>query len=378
MLTSKSPRDVAMVALAAGKEAFSDYSHVYSPQKFTQPQLFACLVLKEFEKKDYRGIRQLLIDCPDLQQIIGLASVPHYTTLQKASRRLLKQDRVRVLLNETVRRIRRRKKRVKHAAVDSSGFDAHHASRYFIWRRDNRKEQEKRLKKRVGYRRYGKLMLIVCCVTHAILAAIASAGPTPDIDQLDGVLNELPRSQTVLHLVADAGFDSAYNHRLLREEHGIRSTIPPEHGRPSKDPTALPSDRYRRLMKTRFNKPAYNKRSQVETVFSMLKRNFGSALRARSYWGRNRDLYLRVLTHNIALALMRVFYRAGVTPYLLSLRLLLTNSGKESGSPLVNAESAAEFNKQSVRCIISPDGIAHLAGRPTRASSMTRVRGREP
>jgi hypothetical protein len=42
----------------------------------------------------------------------------------------------------------------------------------------------------------------------------------------------------------------------------------------------------------------------------MLKRNFGSALRARSHWGRNRDMYLRVLTHNIALALMRVFYRA--------------------------------------------------------------------
>ena len=41
MLTSKSPRDVAIVALAAGKEAFSDYSHIYSPKKFTQPQLFA-------------------------------------------------------------------------------------------------------------------------------------------------------------------------------------------------------------------------------------------------------------------------------------------------------------------------------------------------
>ena len=47
MLTSKSPRTVAMVALAAGKEAFSDYSHKFSPKKFTRPQLFACLVLKE-------------------------------------------------------------------------------------------------------------------------------------------------------------------------------------------------------------------------------------------------------------------------------------------------------------------------------------------
>ena len=302
-----------MVALAAGKEAFSDYSHLYSPKKFTQPQLFACLVLKEFEKKDYRGLRQLLIDCSDLRDAIGLASVPHYTTLQKASRRLLRQDRVRTLLGDTVQRVRGRRKRVQHAAADSSGFDAHHASRYFIWRRDSRKDDEKR-PKRVSYRKYGKLMLIVCCATHAILAAVASAGPTPDIDQLDGVVDRLPRSQTVLRLVADAGFDSAYNHWLLRDYHGIRSTIPPEHGRPPKDPATPPSDKYRRLMKTRFNQKAYSQRPQAETVFSMLKRNFGSALRARSHWGRCRDLYLRVLTHNIALALLWVFYRADTSP----------------------------------------------------------------
>jgi len=305
-----------MVALAAGKEAFSDYSHLYSPHKFTQPQLFACLVLKEFEKKDYRGVCRLLEDCDDLRQAIGLRLVPHFTTLQKASRRLLKAAGVRRLLDGTVRRIRRGT-HVRHAAVDSSGFDVHHASRYFILRtKANQKGKEP--KKRVSYKRYGKLMLIVCCLTHAILAAVPSAGPTPDIDQLDGVLAELPRSVTVHHLVADAGFDSAYNHQLLREEHGIRSTIPPKAGRPPKDPRALPPDPYRRLMKTRFNTKAYRHRPQVETVFSMLKRNFGSALRGRSHWSRCRDLYLRAITHNVALALLWVFYRASPSPFLFS------------------------------------------------------------
>jgi hypothetical protein len=326
MLTSKSPRKVAMVALAAGKEAFSDYSHLYSPKKFTQPQLFACLVLKEFEKKDYRGVRQLLIDCSDLRQALELATVPHYTTLQKASRRLLKQKRIPRLLAETVKRIRRGKRRrqskaIAHGAVDSSGFDAHHASRYFIYR-TKANEKGKAPKKRHQYKHYGKLMTIICCASHAILAAVASAGPTPDIDQLDGVLEQLPRVQGIddfpgiVHMVADAGFDSAHNHRLLREQHGMRSTIPPEHGRPPKDPAALPNDPYRRLMKTRFNQKAYKHRVQAETVFSMLKRNLGSALRGRSHQSRRRDLFLRVLTHNIALALLRVFYRALLTPYL--------------------------------------------------------------
>jgi len=295
-----------MVALAAGKEAFSDYSHKYSPKKFTQPQLFACLVLKEFEKKDYRGVVQLLQDWQELRQAIGLRSVPHFTTLQKASRRLLKLKHVRTLLKQTIRRIHQRRKNVPYAAADSSGFEAHHASRYFIWRRDNQNQQkdaENRPKKRASYKRYGKLMLVVDCATHAILAAVASEGPTPDIDQLDEILGELPTDAVRLrHMVLDAGFDSAHNHRLLREQYDIRSTIPPLYGRPSKDPGSLPRDKYRRLMKTRFNVRAYRKRAQVETVFSMLKRNFGSALRARSRPGRRRDLRLRVLTHNLALA----------------------------------------------------------------------------
>jgi hypothetical protein len=117
-----------MVALAAGKEAFRDYSHKFSPKKFTQPQLFACLVLKEFEKKDYRGVSQLLIDCSDLQAAIELKVVPHFSTLHKACRRLLKLDRARRLVNETVRRILGRARNVPYAAVDSSGFDVQHAS----------------------------------------------------------------------------------------------------------------------------------------------------------------------------------------------------------------------------------------------------------
>jgi hypothetical protein len=305
---------VAMVALAAGKEALCDYSHHYSPHKFTQPQLFACLVLKEFEKKDYRGVAQLLADWPELREVIGLRFVPHFTTLQKASRRLLKQKHFRRLLHTTVRFIHKRRGSVAYAAGDSSGFDAHHASRYFIWRRDNQKEKPKRPKKQVSYKRFGKLMVIVSCASHAILAAVASQGPTPDIDQLDSIMAEIPASLNIRHMLLDAGFDSAHNHTLLREELGILSTIPPEHGRPAKDPNALPSNQYRRLMKHRFRhgRPkVYRKRAQAETVFSMLKRNLGAALRAKTVQGRCRDLLLRVLTHNIALALLQVFYRAG-------------------------------------------------------------------
>ncbi len=132
----------------------------------------------------------------------------------------------------------KRRRNVPYAAGDSSGFDARHASRYYIHRRDGDKSDPNRPKKRVSYHRYGKLMLIICCMSHAILGMVASEGPTPDIDQLDGVLAEIKADVSVKHMVLDAGFDSAHNHQLLREGYSILSTIPPAHGRPFKNPRA--------------------------------------------------------------------------------------------------------------------------------------------
>jgi hypothetical protein len=91
MKTSKSPRKVLQVAYATGQNVLRPYAHRFSPRKFTQPQLFACLVLKEFLKLDYRGVQQLLLDAPDLRAAIELTQVPHWTTLQKAADRLLKK-----------------------------------------------------------------------------------------------------------------------------------------------------------------------------------------------------------------------------------------------------------------------------------------------
>jgi hypothetical protein len=45
----------------------------------------------------------------------------------------------------------------------------------------------------------------------------------------------------------------------------------------------------------------YGQRAQAETTNSMLKRNLGDALRARSPRARREEQLLRVLVHNIAL-----------------------------------------------------------------------------
>jgi len=80
---------VILAALAVAERSLPVYSHRCSPKKFTQHQLFACLVLKSFLKTDYRGVVAHLADCPSLVEVLGLPAIPHYTTLQKAARRLL-------------------------------------------------------------------------------------------------------------------------------------------------------------------------------------------------------------------------------------------------------------------------------------------------
>jgi hypothetical protein len=126
-ITSKSPRKVALVAWAVAKEALPAYSHRFSPRRFTQHQLFVCLVLKAFYKADYRGIAAILADSPELCASFELAKIPHYTTIQKASTRLLKKSNAQSLLTRTIHRAVRQnilKKRIRLGAIDGMGFEA--------------------------------------------------------------------------------------------------------------------------------------------------------------------------------------------------------------------------------------------------------------
>ena len=310
--TSKSPKAVARAAYAVAQGALPVHSHKFSPKRFTQPQLFVCLVLKVFYKTDYRGIVAILQDSPDLCKAFGLARVPHFTTLQKASKRLLRLRLANAILHRSVKTFRKSKK-ITLAAVDSTGLEARHISRYFVRRR---RSKQLETHENTYYRRWPKLAITCDCRNHLILSAITTRGPSVDINQFEKTLTPAIRCYTIKHILADAGYDSESNHRFARETHNIRSTIPPKHGRPTTKPFR---GKYHRLMQRRFNRKSYGQRWQVETVFSMIKRNQGDVLRARTYWSQNREMLLKVLTHNIGIILFanELFYRASAVHFLI-------------------------------------------------------------
>ena len=271
----------------------------------------ACLVLKEFLRLDYRGFAEHLADHPDLAGLIGLKVIPHYTTFQKAAARLLKASPARVTFDAVLARALKdkvRKRRVPLAAVDGTGMESRHVSRYYVKRRSKAGTGTQE----TTYSKYPKVVLVTDCQTHLVLAAVPGRGPSSDLVLFEAALKQAVGRARIGTLLADADFDGEWVHEHVRS-YGIRTLIPPERGRPSDKP---PAGKWRRRMKQRFDKTKYGQRWQTETVNSMIKRRLGSALRARSYWSQCREIILRVITHNVMIVIrVRVFYRADATPF---------------------------------------------------------------
>ncbi|MEM9348397.1 MAG: transposase [Planctomycetota bacterium] len=298
-LTSKSPRTVACVALEVGRRTLPEYAHRFAPKTFTQPQLFACLVLKAFFRTDYRGIEQLLNDLPELRRVLGLSRVPDHSTLHKAAGRLFGKALTERALDTAVRLMMRGNDRIDRLAIDSSGFEARHVSRYFV-RRRKRCFKTTNLYHTMTYRRWPKLAVSVDCDTHLVVSLATMRGPNSDIRHIERVIESAWRGWEVGKVYADAGYDGEWVHQWLREDLGAMSLIPAKIGRPTSKP---PSGRYRRWMSEHLGETDYGQRWQVETVFSMIKRNLGDAVNATGYWSQSRSLHLLAVTHNIMILL---------------------------------------------------------------------------
>ncbi len=295
MKTTKSPNDVAFVAYTVAKRSLPAYRHSKSPKKFTQHQLAAILILREFFKTDYRGIEAILKDSTELRKILELKyGVPHFSTIQKAAHRIKKKELDALFAGflEVAVGTKFMPEHIRLSAIDGTGFETHHISSYFVRRRAR---GEKNLYQTTTYTRYPKAGIVADCRTHCVLAVVPGRGAGPDIKHFKTAVIEAEKNVHLTVLLADAGYDAESSHVFAREQ-GIRTIIPARIGRPS---SSLPKGKWRKVMATRLNKKLYGQRWHVETVHSMVKRLLGSALRARTYWSQCRELMFRFLTHNV-------------------------------------------------------------------------------
>jgi hypothetical protein len=308
MLTCKSPRKVMCVAYRLAKECLADHRSKFSRKDFTLPQLFACLVVREHQNKSYRGVEALLRDSEHWCKQIGMRRVPDHNTLCRAARMLRVESHIERLLGRVIRWAALSKILGLTCAIDSTIYDTHHCSRHYEQRCRHRASRDKKtanFRRSRSARRSPKLSLSIDTATHLIVAARVRTGMACDAPDFIPLLHQSkrrwPRLQAAL---ADAGFDSHENHRIARRQLKVHTLIKTGCGRPSAKP---PASWYRRSMRKKLNgsqkgKP-YSQRAQAETVNSMMKRNLGDHLRARTPEGRRFEQMLRVITHNISLLL---------------------------------------------------------------------------
>lgn len=294
------------VAYELARGALPRYSNKFSRHDFTLPQLFACLVVKEHQRKTYRGTEALLRDAEHWCRDIGMRKVPDHNTLCNAFHALNLRQRCGKLLDRLTRWFSIARQLGSVIAIDSSIYDSRYRSRHYEQRCRHDATQHKssaNQRRSRSAKRSPKLSISVCTRSHLILSGRARIGMGSDAPDFEPLLYDAwrrhPRLRTVL---ADAGYDSENNHRLARCDMNVRSLIKTGIGRPSEK---MPSGYYRRLMKKRLKGSqkgkTYGQRAQAETVNSMLKRNLGDALRSRSPKARHAEQLLRILTHNIAL-----------------------------------------------------------------------------
>ena len=148
-------------------------------------------MLKEFLRLDYRGFAEHLMDHPDVAGQIGLKTVPHFTTFQKAARRLLLAAPARKLFDSVLERALRdgvRKRRVPLAAVDGTGWESRHTSRSYVKRRSRSGDRDPI----TTYAKFPKVVFVVDCTSHMILAAVPGRGPGSDLVQFDAAWTSRP------------------------------------------------------------------------------------------------------------------------------------------------------------------------------------------
>ena len=287
---------VARQALAVATKALRPYAHRFSPKMFTQPQLFACLVLKTFFKTDYRGLARYLQDLPDLRRPSASRRAPLHHPAEGQPAPAAPAPRPPPV--------------PRHHPPLPRAPPPGPAGRLRLHRPGLRPRQ---LLLRPPPQRRRKAMADRHLQPLRQAGSWPSTGQPPDAGGLGRPRPARPiptascpcwtprlANVRIEAALADAGYDSEPNHRYAREERGVRSFIPATIGRPT---TKLPSGRYRRQMKQRLNKHygRYGQRWQAETGFSMFKRRLGAAVNGRSYWGQCRELLLMAITYNIML-----------------------------------------------------------------------------
>src|SRR6266436_4431276 len=259
---------LARVALQVATQVLPPYRSRFSKQQFTQPPLLAVLCLMRYEDCTFREAEVRLPEHHALRAVLQLPAVPDYTTRYRFLRPL-EDDTVDRGLQETVRRLRRRRRRPVSAAIDGTGLSHTSVSTFFLRRLEQHAHGAQ------PRRPWLKWLIVVDVQQQILLAQRARQGPGCDARALPGLLDVAARGAPLGVVLADAEFDSEANHQHIRQRLGAKSIIPARR-------RGVPNGTIRNQMFRAFPKKPYRQRAKIESIFSAVKRKLSSRAPGRS------------------------------------------------------------------------------------------------
>jgi len=97
--------------------------------------------------------------------------------------------------------------------------------------------------------------------------------------------------------IADKAFDDESNHAFLREKLHALSVIP---ARNECVPIWRTKGKYRKEMKRGYSKKMYHQRSNVETIFFVIKKTMGDDIRSIKTKAQNNEMRFKIIAYNAA------------------------------------------------------------------------------
>ena len=280
----------------------SPYSCKYSKKVYTQHQLLALVLFKEYRNQHYREFIEDIGDMEHIQKILDFSEVPHFTTLQKFLCRI-KSLYLRITFRKTVSQFYSKDDVIPITAIDSSGFTSGYCSHYFS-------EQTGKLRKH-----FLKASISVDTDQQAITGFISSNSRVHDTRHARKLLHQCHNLLPSDCYVMDRGYDSEDIHRLIGQDLNADSIIPPRFWK-----NLIVGGTYRKEMVLRADDPKYRRRQLVETTFSVLKRKFSGDLKARRFRIQMKEITCKIIVYNIHKFLLgffiEVFYRAKISTIL--------------------------------------------------------------
>ncbi|KFM21887.1 transposase IS4 family protein [Marine Group I thaumarchaeote SCGC AAA799-B03] len=254
------------------------YLHTKSKHVFSVHQHIVMLVLRQYESKSYESFVEWLQIATEVTRILGLSTIPHYTTLQKAAARLSN-----ILLHVAIGRFISIACPGKiFAGADATGFEDRHCTPYYTWRAQIR-------------RSYTKLSAGSDMNTQLICAVVIQHHPVShDVKHFSEIFRHILSVRIPWIMVLDLGYDAEWVHQMIRENN-VLSMIPV---RKRDCPIHRTHGRYRKQMRREFDESLYHQRNKCETIFSVIKRKFGSEIKSYNDSMKEKELLYRILAYN--------------------------------------------------------------------------------